>query len=261
MADEERTELATPKKRLDAIKKGDVAKSPDAVAVCVLLGGVLTVVATARARSAFAFDYFRTAFSRGFALRTDAETLGASISDAIFLTLGQFALVGAVVALCSVAANFLQSGFRFLPEKLAPDFKRLDPKRGFARIFSADAAAQTLFGLVKIVAVVAIVALAFYRDRETFARLSAASVAELAALFFRFATRLALQLCGTLAALAAVDYFWRRWKWERGLRMTPRELRDEIKEEVGDPQLKGKRRDFHRALGAGAAPPTDSEEN
>ncbi len=259
MADEERTELATPKKRLDAIKKGDVAKSPDVVAVCGLLGGVFIVAATARARSAFAFDYFRAAFSGGFALRTDAEALGASISNAIFLTLGQFALVGAVVALCSVAANFLQSGFLFLPEKLAPDFKRLDPKRGFARIFSTDAAIQTLFGLVKIAAGVAIVALAFYRDRDMFARLSSASVAELAALFFRFSTRLALQLCGTLAALAAADYFWRRWKWERGLRMTPREIRDEMKEEIGDPQIKGKRRDFHRALGSKNFAPSDSK--
>lgn len=256
MSEEERTEKATPKKRLEAIKKGNVAKSRDVVAVVGLLGGVGILAATARSQASFALDFSKTLFSRGFELQTTVDSLGASISQTIFLFLGKFALFGTVVVGCAIAANVLQSGFLFLPNKLAPDFSRLDPAKGFSRLFSGEAAFQALFGVVKIVVVAAVVAFALYRDRETLAGLGAASVAELSTFFFRFLTRLALQLCGALVFLAAVDYFWRRWKWENELRMTPQELREEMKEEVGDQKIKGKRREIQRARIA--SPPADS---
>lgn len=244
--DAERTEQATPKKRLDARKKGDGAKSQDAVAAAALLGAVLLLAATARSRSTFFLDFWTASFSTPFALSTDAETLTTRFSDTILLFLRRFSIFGSVVLFCVVAANILQSGFLFLPKKLAPDFSRLNPAQGFARLFSAEATVQIIFGIVKIVCVVALVGAAFWRDREALTNLGAGSVAAIAAFFFEFIVRLAFQLCAALVLFAVGDYAWRRFRWERELRMTRQELQEEMREEAGDPQIKGKRRQIQR---------------
>ncbi len=242
----ERTEQATPKKKLDARKKGNVAKSQDAVAAAALTGAVLFLAATASSRSTFLLDFWTATFSRPFALSTDVETLTAQFSETVFLFLRQFAIFGAVVVCCGVAANLLQSGFLFLPNKLAPDFGRLNPIKGFQRLFSGESTVQIIFGIVKIVCVVALVGAAFWRDRETLANVGAASVAGIAAFSFEFLVRLALQLCAALVLFAVGDYAWRRFRWERELRMTRQELQEEMREEVGDPQIKSKRRQIQR---------------
>ncbi len=242
----ERTEQATPKKRLDARKKGNVPKSQDAVAAAALTGAVAFLAATARSRSTFLLDFWSATFSAPFALSTDANALTAQVSATIFVFLRQFAFFGAVVVFCAAAANLAQSGFLFLPSKLAPDFSRLNPIRGLARLFSGESLVPIFFGIVKIVCVVALVGAAFWRDRETLANVGSASIPAIAAFFFEFVVRLALQLCAALVLFAVGDYAWRRFRWERELRMTRQELREEMREEVGDPQIKGKRRQIQR---------------
>lgn len=245
-SENERVEQATPKKKLDARKKGNVAKSQDAVAAAALTAAVLFLAATARSKSTFLLEFWSATFSRPFALSTDAATLTAQFSETIFFFLRQFAIFGAVVVFCAVAANLLQSGFLFLPNKLAPDFNRLNPIKGFQRLFSGESLVQIVFGIVKIVCVVALVGWAFWRDRETLANVGAASVAGIAAFFFEFLVRLALQLCAALVLFAVGDYAWRRFRWERELRMTRQELQEEMREEVGDPHIKSKRRQIQR---------------
>lgn len=242
----ERAEQATPKKKLDARKKGNVAKSQDAIAAAALTGSVVFLAATARSRSTQALDFWTATFSRPFVLSTDAETLTTQFSETIFFFLRQFTVFGAVVVFCAVAANLLQSGFLFLPNKLAPDFSRLNPIKGFARLFSGESTVQIIFGIVKIVCVVALVGAAFWRDRETLANVGGGSVAAIAAFFFEFTVRLALQLCAAFVLFAVGDYAWRRFRWERELRMTRQELQEETREETGDPQIKGKRRQIQR---------------
>jgi flagellar biosynthetic protein FlhB len=242
----ERTEQATPKKKLDARKKGNVAKSQDAIAAAALTGAVVFLAATARSRSTFLLDFWTATFSRPLVLSTDVETLTAQFSETVFLFLRPFAIFGAVVVCCGVAANLLQSGFLFLPNKLAPKFSRLNPIKGFQRLFSGESIVQIVFGIVKIACVVALVGAAFWRDRETLANVGAASVAGIAAFSFEFLVRLALQLCAALVLFAVGDYAWRRFRWERELRMTRQELQEEMREEVGDPQIKSKRRQIQR---------------
>lgn len=242
----ERTEQATPKKKLDARKKGNVAKSQDAVAAAALTGAVVFLAATARSRSIFLLDFWSATFSSPFALSTDANALTAQFSETVFAFLHRFTIFGTVVVLCAVAANLLQSGFLFLPNKLAPDFSRLNPVKGFARLFSGESTVQIFFGIVKIVCVVALVGAAFWRDREALANVGSASIPAIAAFFFEFIVRLALQLCAALVLFAVGDYAWRRFRWERELRMTRQELQEETREEVGDPQIKSKRRQIQR---------------
>ena len=208
----ERTEQATPKKKLDARKKGNVAKSQDAVAAAALTGAVLFLAATARSQSTLLLDFWSATFSRPFALSTDAATLTTQFSETIFFFLRQFVFFGAVVVFCSVAANLLQSGFLLLPNKLAPNFNRLNPIKGFQRLFSGESTVQILFGIVKIVCVVALVGWTFWRDRETLANVGGGSIAATAAFFFEFLVRLALQLCAALVLFAVGDYAWRRFR-------------------------------------------------
>jgi len=244
----EKTEQATPKKRQDARKKGQVAKSQDLIAAVGLIAAVAVLVATSRSRAEFAFDYFRSSLSSPFQLQTTTSEFAASLSKLVFLILGKTAPLFFVVVLSSVAINLLQSGFLFLPQKIAPDFKRVDPIKNASKLFSLSSLWQTLFGLLKIASFIGLVVLALRRDVETLANLTNGTTMQIVLFLGRFLTGLAFQLCAVFLIFAVVDYIFKRFKHERELKMTVQELREEMKEESGDPQAKGRRRDARRSL-------------
>jgi len=244
----EKTEQATPKKRQEARKKGQVARSQDLIAAAGLIAAVAVLVATSKSQAEFAFDYFQSAFSSPFQLQTTSTEVAASLSKLLFLILGKLTPLFFVVVLSSVAVNLLQSGLLFLPHKASPDFKRVNPIENASKIFSLSSLWQTLFGLVKIAAFIGLVVLAIRRDAETLANLANGTTLQIVLFLYRFLTRLAFQFCGLFLLFAVVDYIFKRFKYERDLRMTVQELREEMKEESGDPQAKGRRRDARRSL-------------
>ncbi len=244
----EKTEQATPKKRQEARKKGQVAKSQDLIAVAGLFAAVAVLVATSRSQAEYAFEYFQNALSAPYELQTTAQEVASSLSKIVFLILGKLSALFAVVVLSSVAVNVLQSGFLFLPQKIAPDFKRVDPFQNASKLFSLSNLWQTLFGFIKISAFVVLVALAIRRDAETLINLVNGTTLQIVLFLYRFLARLAFQFCAVFLIFAVVDYILKRIKHERELRMTVQELREEMKEESGDPQARGRRRDARRIL-------------
>ena len=244
----EKTEQATPKKRQEARKKGQVAKSQDLIAVAGLFAAVAVLVATSRSQAEYAFDYFQNALSSPYELQTTTQEVATSLSKIVFLILGKLSALFAVVVLSSAAVNVLQSGFLFLPQKIAPDFKRVDPFQNASKIFSLSSLWQTFFGLVKISAFAVLIVLAIRRDAETLVGLANGTTLQIVLFLYRFLARLAFQFCAVFLIFAVVDYILKRIKHERELRMTVQELREEMKEESGDPQAKGRRRDARRAL-------------
>jgi flagellar biosynthesis protein FlhB len=124
----------------------------------------------------------------------------------------------------------------------------LDPMQGFRRMFSLSNVVKLAFGLVKIVIVGAVAFWALYSHRTEIIAAAALDVPQLGSFLVSLVLWTSLKIAGALLILALLDYGYQRWKFEQDLRMTPQELREEMRNMQGDPQVAARRRAVQRQL-------------
>jgi type III secretion protein U len=240
----DRTEAPSARRLREARGRGQVAISAELTAAAALAGGL---AALALRGSACARDLARW-------MRAALASAPLSEPDpAAALVRSWNALLGAVLvpagcaAVCALAAGVLQTGFLFAPGALAPRLERLDPLRGLGHLFSWPQLAAAALGLARAAALVGIGVL-WLRDAAPalagLGRLDAGGLWRSAPLLLELGTRLAL----ALLALGTVDLLRVRRRHLRSLRRTADEVRRELREEEGDPALRGERRRLHRGL-------------
>jgi flagellar biosynthetic protein FlhB len=229
---ENKTEKATPKKRQEARKKGQVARSQD-------LNGAIVMGASVLALSAFGpgiYHRMAEAMVGILALIQDPSIVDRNGVGVLFMTIGGhvFGAVAPVVLVCmlaGVAANVIQVGFKPSTQALKPDFKKLNPAAGLKNMFSPNTAVEAVKSTSKIGAVGAIVAIAVFPKLDEMAGLvgmpAQAFLPHLAALTLQIAQRAAL----AYLAIAAADFFWQRHRFEKNLRMDKEELKQEHKQQ------------------------------
>lgn len=251
---DERTEPATPRRRREARERGHVARSADLAAAAILLSGVAALALFGRSLAGGLFDLTRDALGGLAAAGEDRGALAASLRAAVGAGAAAALPVVAALALAAAAAHLAQVGFLFAWPAVAPDAARLDPAAGLARIFSGRALARGAAALAKLAAVAAVAGLTLWSERERWAGFGARPAEELARAWAGAATVLALRTGLALLALGLADYAVARWLYERELRMSRAELREEQRRHEGDPQVKQRRRALARRIAGGAAP-------
>lgn len=154
----------------------------------------------------------------------------------------------ALVVVAALAGNLLQIGAVFSVEPLKPDLNRLNPATGFKRLFSI----RTLFEAVKsIVKLAAFGGAAYLLLDPVFHRLGglyAQAPARYPATFVHEGNRLLSGLVGIAVAIGIIDWVYSRWEFGRQMRMSRREIREEVKRREGDPQIRSRRRALQREL-------------
>jgi len=240
--DDEKTETPTPRRRQEARRQGQVARSPDLTAAVLLLAGL------------YLLKWFGQDVMAALKLCV-ADLLGPD-SMADFSTafawqqcLHLLAVVGialapilAGVVIVAVAVSLMQVGVYFNFERVTPNLEMLSPARGFGRIFTAPNAMHLAMSVLKII-LVAYFAYAAIADR--LAQIVAVQQLTLVQVFIFGAGvifAIALRLAALLLVLAMLDYGYQRYRHERDLRMTRRELKEEMKQMEGDPRRKQRRR-------------------
>jgi flagellar biosynthesis protein FlhB len=245
----ERTEKATPKRREDAKKEGRIARSPELPGAFVFLGALFAVKATAG-------DVFGKV---GFYIQSTAHhiaELKVMTPAAVHLLLIEGAQVLALLCLpvvavgfcASVAGNFAQGGFTLNAAALKPKAEKFNPAQNIKRIFSPDALVNLLKTCLKLI-LISFVAYGVlepvFATAPSFVNAPVGSVAaQLGEAIYNLAFRYGMVLVG----LALADYGYALYKHEKSLRMTKQEIRDEYKDQEGDPMVKGQRRRMARAL-------------
>jgi len=251
--EQDRSEQATPFKLEEARKKGMVARSPEVSTAAGLLGAVLCMAMF----SAWIFQQLirverRTLLQAG-ELRFDVAHMThwlAQLGERGLYILSPVLALGVIVA---VLGNFLQVGPVFSTEPLKPDFSRLNPASGLRRVFSG----RTVFELVKVVLKLLLFGgVAYAVLKGLFAQLPhfyQQSPAAYPGTLRREVLRLLAMLAGTAVIVALADLVFSRWDFGRRMRMSRRELRDEIKRREGDPQIRSRRRAAMREMRKRAA--------
>ena len=238
--DQERTERATPKKRAQARKKGQVAQSREISSAAILIGAT-GVFYFWGSRMVGRFTEFIHAFYQNIGTldvqQSSVPMLFWEIMQQVFWVLLPLL---AVVVLAALAANVAQIGFLVIEEPFAFKFSKLDPVSGVKRLFSMRSFAELVKSLLKM-AFVGLVAFTMVKGQAgAMPSLMQVGVSGILAFFGQVAFKVCAYTCLAMIVLAAMDYAFQRWQHEKDLRMTKQEVKDEFKQTEGDPKIKSR---------------------
>jgi len=244
----ERTEQATGKRRSEARKKGQVAKSREIPSVAVLLVALSVLyLLSAHFMRQFSSIMAQSLQKAGSLTLNLENTLAfeTEILWGIFQLLGPLML--AVVAV-AVLSNYVQIGTLFSTEAIQPQLGRINPLSGFSRLFSKSSLMELLKSLGKF-AIIGWVAYSTIRQEMVELRtLTDQEVGSIVRYIGLVSSRILFKTVLVMVALAVLDYLFQRWNYEKSLRMTKREVQEEYKQSEGDPQVKSRIRSIQRDL-------------
>lgn len=236
----EKTEEPTRKKLDDALKKGDVAKSQElnvwfglaaaTLAISIFGDGAVSALGATLTRFLAAPQ---TIAVDGASLRTLAGGLGLAIGAALALPM-------LVLMVAAVAGNMVQHPPLFTTEPITPKFSKISPASGFKRLFSPESLVNFLKGLIKLAVVGVVIWMVVWPERARVASLTASDVAALMPTLKTLSLRVLVAACAVFALIAIADFLWQRRRWRERLKMSIQEVREEHKQQEGDPHVKAR---------------------
>jgi len=242
MADrQDNTEKATGRKRQQAREKGQVARSRDLVTMAST-GGIVLVL-TFWGGSALAH---LSGVMRGFlSLRygTDISTVMRAAGMETVFILSPFLLAAAGLA---IAANLVQGGLVIKPFELQPS--RVNPFEGAKRIFSATGTVELLKNLVKLSVGAYVAYIVLRKDIFLLPSLLQLAVPEIVRVSLSILFKAFLTGFGFFFVIAVLDHLVERWRFEKSLKMTKAEVKDEFKEVEGNPLVKSRIRSLMKEM-------------
>ena len=242
-----RTEKATPRRRQKARDEGSVPRSPDFDGAILLWGNFFLFLGLGGATLALLMKqvvHFLERARPGALEEAGRVTLMADVMQILGRLLLPFLAVNLLIAL---ATGFAQRGFSFNTKPLVPKFERLNPAQGFQRLFAVRALVDLVKSLAKF-AILAWVAWAVLEPRIP-ALLGTLKLPLAASMDLFHGTVFALYRNVMLAMLllAVADFAWQRSNWEKSIRMTKQEVKDEAKDAEGNPEVKQKQKSIMMA--------------
>lgn len=244
----EKSQEPTQYRRQQAREHGQVARSQDLGSAALLLGSLVAILwfggSLTNTLGAIAQRYMG-----GDAwLETDVASVTAEFAG-LMTTLGWAVLpLLCVMLVIAVAANVAQLGLLFLPEKLMPDITRIDPLRGFQRIFSLTSVVRLFFGLIKVVLVAAVAYACLAGELSNLLALVGLELPQIGRSISESLLWTGIKIASALLLLALFDYGFQWWRQEQDMRMTTQEVREELKNLQGDLQITARRRAVQRQL-------------
>ncbi len=250
--DDNKTEPATEKRKEEARKQGQIPMSRDVSTAAVLLGGIGLLAALIPAGMRKMTDQTRQGLSLSFdpamassltidAVQTVVLQTGTSILLLVLPVVLGIALIGTGVSLA-------QTGFLWRSDALQPDMARLNPVKGLSKIVSLRSVVELIKGLLKIGIITGMGLFVMRDDLVQVPALVEFDMSTALQVTGRLALKAALAVSGAIALLAGMDYLYQRYEWERSLRMSKQEVKEEHKASEGDPLIRSRVRAAQRDL-------------
>lgn len=250
--DDNKTEPATDKRKEEARKQGQIPMSRDVSTAAVLLGGIGLLAALIPAGMRKMTDQTRQGLSLSFdpamassltidAVHTVVLQTGTSILLLVLPVVLGIALIGTGVSLA-------QTGFLWRSDALQPDMARLNPVKGLSKIVSLRSVVELIKGLLKIGIITGMGLFVMRDDLVQVPALVEFDMSTALQVTGRLALKAALAVSGAIALLAGLDYLYQRYEWERSLRMSKQEVKEEHKASEGDPLIRSRVRAAQRDL-------------
>ncbi len=240
--------LATDKRRRQAREQGQVVKSQDLTSAALLL----SALAALWMLGGPAAEQLAGAIADALSTPRIASVGNADAANWLLRSSGRLAIASVPMLLAMLIAgvlvNVTQTGLILSPAKITPKLTNISPLSGAKRILSLQGVARLGFGLFKVLVIAGVAFAALRHYRDPILSLAALSVPQIASTLFRCLMGTCVWIGAALFVLAIFEYAFQRWKHEKDLMMSDQELRDELKETEGDPQVAARRKQVQRQM-------------
>ena len=245
---EEKTEQPTSQKREEVRRKGQVAKSRELPSVAVLLSGLLTLAIF----SSYMYTHLQTVVVRmlsGFPVG-DFNYLDfmAVAKEIIILFILIMAPLMAAVFISALVSNIVQVGFMFSGESIAPKLSKVSPLKGLARLFSPQSAMELFKSLAKLILVGSVGYVAIKAEMKTLHLLPDMEINAIISYILFANLKIFLKCTLTMIVIVISDYAFQRWQFEKQIKMSKKEVKDEMKRTEGDPLIKSRIRSIQMEM-------------
>lgn len=244
----EKTEKATPNKRRETRKKGQVAKSPEVASALTLLLCFAFFMFAGKSLIAGCLTIYRRSYQEYLLWDISISSTQLLFNQLLWEVVKLVAPIFAVVVVAGVVANYLQVGFMFNPESLKMKLGKLNPLEGAKRIFSLKSVVELIKSILKIVITSSIASWMIWKQKDELFLIGQKSLWDSARFIGLLTIQIGIAVAIILVILAAADYFYQKFEYEKKIRMSKQDIKDEYKKMEGDPFIKGKRRAKQREL-------------
>lgn len=245
----EKTEEATPHKRREQRKEGNVMQSKDVVTAAFILLAFFILRIMARFMYSVTMGnmtYWFTLAGGGMdgnGTRIDempaAPKLILEIGKAVLFTAGPILLASLLIP---IIATGIQTKFIFSKKSVQFKLSKLNPFEGIKKMFSVSALFELAKSLIKMIILMAVVYSEIQKRLVDFARLMRMELISALIYVADAVFSICMKIAMVFVAVAAVDFLFQKYKWEKDMKMTKQEVKEEYKQMEGDPQIKSKRR-------------------
>ena len=239
----DKTEAPTPRRRQEAREQGQIARSQDLTAAALLLGILLMLKGFGEGiLSALRETMVQMIGGTGLA-GTDAPGVQQVLLEVFVRNAMALLPLFAGTMLIAIFCNVAQVGFLLSGKRVTPDLKLLNPARGLKKIFGGGQGWVSLGMNFAKMAMIAVVGYSAVHDRiGLIVGAQQLSHLQILSLGMQIVFDVAVRIAVLLLVLAIIDYAYQRHKIEKELRMTKQQVKDDMKNQEGDPQIKRMRR-------------------
>lgn len=246
---EEKTEKATPKKRSDQRKEGNIFQSKE---VIIAFSLIVTFVAF-RLLFPLVKSSLTDAIKSYFSLAGTQETLEISDTTQLFIS-GCIIFAKAalpmllIAAAAAVTAAIVQTKGLVSFKAIKPKFSRMNPLSGLKNMISLKGMVELLKSILKIILLFYIIYLCIRSELNVLPKMIDMSVNEATSSIGSVLWNIIVKVSIAFAFVAGFDYLYQRWSYEKNLRMTKQEIKEEFKMTEGDPKIKGQIKQKQQAM-------------
>ena len=245
---EDKTEQPTPKRREEARKKGQVAKSRELPSVAVLLSGIFTLMFFC----SYIYSYIQKIMKESFSLPllNDVSVSGFILFAERMLSLFILAMIPifAAIFITAILTNVMQVGFMLSYESLKPTLSKINPIKGFGRLFSKQSFVELFKSLLKLAIIGGVGYIAVKGEMKELPLLGDMEIASIIVYILRTAFMIIVKCVFAMLFLVAIDYAFQKWDFEKKLKMSKKEIKDEHKSTEGDPLVKSRIRSIQMQM-------------
>ena len=243
----EKTEKATPKKKQDSRKKGQVAKARMLIHRSTCLPSFyfcFSLVLICLKISSLLIEILQNSLL--------IQVTEASAPLLLFNVLKEMGLILAPILaaalIAGVLANYMQIGFMFSTETIQLKLEKLDPIKGFKRIFSIRAIVELLKSMLKISVVGLVTFFVIWQRIDEMMFLSKKSIGNAITTLADITVKVGIYASIALLVLSLLDYLYQKYDYEKNIRMSKQDIKDEYKNIEGDPLVKSKIKQKQREM-------------
>jgi flagellar biosynthetic protein FlhB len=245
---EEKTEQPTPKKRRELKEKGEVAKSKELPSVAVLLSALMALSFF----GSYMYSHVQIIMKGAFALPTMNDLNISEFMKYAHDLIGRFIVllspVFGAIFITAILSNIMQVGFIVSGESITPKFSKIDPIKGFGRMFSKQALMEFFKSLLKLIIVGGVAFLTVKGEMKNFSLLGDMETNTIFIYILKIFFKIFIRCSMAMIVLVVIDYIFQKWEFENRIKMTKQEVKDEFKKSEGDPLIKSRIRSIQMEM-------------